>query len=472
MSTSSPTSSRLKKVRCKKWDTIDIPSIDELEAMSENEMQNALLPGGFCVRFFRHDMDHLFTVASIKVKVTRGVLDYLHDYNQLGPNKSRNRLFLCSQYNTSKECMNGALCREVHCVLNIDDAQDALQHQVPSNATGAPNIVTLAPSEEIIAKGLNEPVAAGNAVPTFGLMEETNPLDTIVCDGSSTENAASIYMPDQVILRHSLHTRWTSIKTYPTLPAGVEFRVALPNTPTPVDTYDSSLLFVTRGAQEYFNLCLRNEQPTVTMQHCAHYSKNGICCFGEDCQFVHVVHYKPRNRPENAISDPEATSICSCSTDSDFGKRRGGRRVSAASRETPLSTQSVRRKKRDSINSSNSTSSTYDSSSSLHKMLKGPSSNSLSSPNNCVFVPSSNAWPPLPAGPGSAPAPLPQHFQSDQMMISSMASQHAPLMNQTYMVMPGLGHQCYFVQPAAQSLPQTTQQPSNQSVYVVPMPFQ
>lgn len=76
-------------------------------------------------------------------------------------------------------------------------------------------------------------------------------------------------MSDKLILCHPLHTRWTSVSMYPTLPTGVEFKVALPNMPNPVDTYDTSPLFVTRGAQEYFILSMRNEQPTVTMQHCA-----------------------------------------------------------------------------------------------------------------------------------------------------------------------------------------------------------
>ena len=163
----SSTSSRTKKVRSKKWDTIQIPSIDELELMTEKEIQNMTLPTGFCVRFFCHDMDHLFTVASDQVKVTRGVLDYLHDYNQLGPNKSRNKLFVCSQYNKTKECMNGSLCREVHCALKVEDAEDALKYQVPSNATGAPNVVTLAPAEDFLSKKLNEPLTAGTAVPAF-----------------------------------------------------------------------------------------------------------------------------------------------------------------------------------------------------------------------------------------------------------------------------------------------------------------
>lgn len=141
--------------------------------------------------------------------------------------------------------------REVHCALNVEDAQDTLRHHVSSNATGAPNIVTLAPSEDIIAKRLNEPVATSTTVSVFRTVGggNCNPLDSILGNGSGAADAAAcIHMPDRLILRHSLHTRWTSVSTYPTFPAGIEFKLALPNTPNPADTYNSSALFVTRGA--------------------------------------------------------------------------------------------------------------------------------------------------------------------------------------------------------------------------------
>ncbi|CAJ1024493.1 hypothetical protein, conserved [Leishmania lindenbergi] len=477
MSAQSSSSSRLKKVRCKKWDMVHIPSIDDLEAMTEREIQSTPLPRGFCVRFLCHDMVHLFTVASIQVRVTRGALDYLHDYNQLGPNKSRNKLFLCSQYNKTKECVNGSLCRELHCVLNVEDAQDALRHLVPSNATGAPNIVTLAPAEEIIAKRLNEPFAAGTAAPAFSNMENSNPLDSILGGSSAADGTASIYMPDQLILRHSLHTRWTSSNTYLTLPSGVEFRVALPNTPTPVEAYDSGLLFVTRGAQEYFSLCMRNEQPTVTMQHCAHYSKNGICCFGEHCQFVHVVHYKARDRTDNSISDPDAVSMGSSTTNCESSRRHSVRRVSALTRTTPLNTAATGRKKVDSLISSRSASSNRDSSTPHQKAMQMPSSSGLSTPGNHVFVPPTNAWHTMGATPSCAaalrlpPPPPAQHFPPDSIMIPTMPPQPSPLMGQTYMVMQDLNGQCYIVPHSAPSIPQTGQPGPSQPLYVMSMPF-
>ncbi|KPI87578.1 hypothetical protein ABL78_3329 [Leptomonas seymouri] len=472
MSLHSSTLSRTKKVRAKKWDTIQIPSIDELELMTEEEIRSMTLPTGFCVRFFCHDMDHLFTVASDQVKVTRGVLDCLHDYNQLGPNKSRNKLFLCSQYNNTKECMNGSLCREVHCALNVEDAEDALKYQVPSNATGAPNVVTLASAEDILAKKLNEPLTAGTAVPAFTTVEDSNPLNSIVVGGSAPETATCIYMPDHLILRHSLHTRWTSTKTYPTLPVGVEFRVALPNTPTPVDAYDSNALFVTRGAQEYYNQCTRNEQPTVTMQHCAHYSKNGICCFGEDCQFVHVVHYKAHDRAEGSFSDPEALSICTSSANSECGRRRSARRGSGRTRETPLNTSS-RGKKNDSQSSSRSSSSGHDPLTPHQKSLGASASSSVPAgvSSKTVFVPSASGWQPMTSNAANPPPP-PPHFGQEQMMYS-IPAQPAPLMAQPYMVMQGPNGQCYIVpQTSAGSMPQAPQNAPNQPMYVMPMPFQ
>lgn len=75
MSAHSPPNLRLKKVRCKKRDTVQIPSIDDLEVITESAIQSTPLPIGFCVRFLRHDMNHLFTVVSGQVRITRGTLD-------------------------------------------------------------------------------------------------------------------------------------------------------------------------------------------------------------------------------------------------------------------------------------------------------------------------------------------------------------------------------------------------------------
>ncbi|KAG5479019.1 hypothetical protein LSCM1_02861 [Leishmania martiniquensis] len=477
MSTHSSTSSRPKKVRCKKWDTIQIPFIDDLEALTEREIQNIPLPSGFCVRFLCHDMEHLFTVASAHVRITRGTLDYLHDYNQLGPNKSRSKLFVCSHYNKMKECMNGHLCREVHCVLNVEDAQDALPYQVPSNATGAPNLVMLAPAEEIIARRLNEPLASGNSTSVVSTVEDSNPLDSIIGGGSASDGTTSFYMPDQLILRHTLHTRWTSTKMYPTLPSGVEFRVALPNTPTPVDTYDSSALFVTRGAQEYFNLYMRNEQPTVTMQHCAHYSKNGICCFGEDCQFVHVVHFKFRDRAENAVSDADPSSMGSSGTNSESSRPRAGRRISATTHETPLNASAPGKKKGDSKVSSRSSSSHRDSSTPQSKAIQKPSSSGLSAPGSHVFVPPTSPWntvgavPSSTSAPQSLPPPQLQHFTQDSMILPAIPSQSSPLLSHSYLLMQGLNGHCYILPQSTTSMPPPPQPTPSQPLYVMSMPF-
>ena len=281
-------------------------------------------------------------------------------------------------------------------------------------------------------------------------------------------------MPDHLILRHSLHTRWTSTKTYPTLPAGVEFRVALPNTPTPVDTYDSSVLFVTRGAQEYYNQCKRNEQPAVTMQHCAHYSKNGICCFGEDCQFVHVVHYKAHDRAEGSLSDPEALSANSSSANSECGRRRSARRGSGRARETPLNT-SVRGKKGDSQSSSRSSSSGRDPLTPHQKSLGSTASTVPPGvANNTVFVPSASGWQPMnAASSGNPPPPPPPPPLGHGPVVYALPPPPAPRITPPDKVMQGLNGQCYIVpQASAGTVPPGSQNASNQPMYVMPMSFQ
>lgn len=321
-------SSRSKKSRIKKWEIIPIPSINELKDVPESEVSQRLLGTGFCIRFFQQDMLFLYSVASHRVLMTRGVLDYLHDYNQLGPNKSRNKIFLCSEFSKNQSCLNGSLCREVHCVLPIAEAQDAIIYGVISNATGAPNLVEVC-DDATLLQPQERPLNSEKLNEDMSCSYESSA-------SSALDHASVIRMPDHCILKHSLHSRWTTKAMYPTLPSGVKFQVALPNTPTPVDEYDSGELFATKGAQEYYDHVVNNKVSTLSMQHCAHFTKNGICCFGEDCAFVHVVHQRQKDRADGSSSDVETISGTESSTTSESG-RRVNKKKSGASKETPLS---------------------------------------------------------------------------------------------------------------------------------------
>eukprot|EP00796_Vickermania_ingenoplastis_P010241 gene10241-7180_t len=330
-SASMSSSSRSKKGRLKKWELIPVPSIDHLKEVPELELSRQLLEPGFCIRFFQQDMLYLYTVASHRVLITRGVLDYLHDYNQLGPNKSRNKIFLCSEFSKENKCLNGSLCREVHCVLSIADAKDANLYGVTSNATGAPNIVETVEEEILLRQAERSTIEPLNddASSSFESSVSSPGLDNTV-----------VRMPDSHILRHSLHSRWTTKAMYTTLPPGVPFQVALPNTPTPVDEYDSGELFATKGAQEYYDHLVKNKLSTLSMQHCAHFTKNGICCFGEDCAFVHVVHQRQREKIDGSSSDVDTMSGGESSTSSDLGRRM--KKKGLLSKETPLSIDDAR----------------------------------------------------------------------------------------------------------------------------------
>lgn len=331
-STTTLQSSRSKKGRLsKKWDIIPIPLIPDVKDLSENELRHKLFDPGFCIRFFRQDMQYLYIVPSHCVLTTRGVLDYLHDYNQLGPNKSPHKLFLCSQFSLSRQCINGFSCREVHCVLPVDEAVDANIYGVSSNATGAPNIVEIC--NEAVLRRQNDPNMP---------YETSSSVDLSSSSGSflsESDDISPIKIPENMVLRHSLHSRWTTRGMYPTLPPGITFQIALPNTPTPVEDYDSGDLFITKGAKGYYEQKMKNKQCTLSMQHCAHFTKNGLCCIGEECAFVHVVRQRQRENHQLSVSDD---LFCRGESNEYSDSGRSSKRKDNLFKETPLSVSDLK----------------------------------------------------------------------------------------------------------------------------------
>lgn len=315
----------------KKWNCIPILSITEAKKMSENELCGKLFDKGFCIRFFRQDMQCSYTVASHHVLITRGVLEYVHGYNQFGPNKARHKLFLCSQFSTSKTCINGSRCREVHCTLPLENAVQGTLFGVMSNATAAPNIVEICDADTLRHQHTSTV-----------WHEECYINDVSSSAGSFTsevDSNAPIKIPENVVLQYSLHSRWTTKKMCPTLPPGITFRLALPNTLTPVEECDSGEIFFTRGANEYYLQIKNKYKSSLTMQHCAHLMKNGMCCYGEDCAFVHVVDHSSRHIRKLSASDEVFSKEESFSC-SDSGRSFTQRKRNML-KETPLSTDEL-----------------------------------------------------------------------------------------------------------------------------------
>ncbi|ORC87866.1 uncharacterized protein TM35_000191100 [Trypanosoma theileri] len=274
-----------KQRRNRRWLCVDVPSVQELSETPDEELARRTLPKGFYLWFLMHDMRTMYAVLSERVFLTRGVLDYLYDYTRWGPNKLHSKLFLCTEYNQHQKCSNGFLCREVHCGLSTESALDATAFGVLTNANGCPTAVN--------AK-----------------------------DGTSRQPQQQ-QPPPNVLLSHTLHSRWTPVWAAATLPRGVTFRVALPNNPKPVEEYDSGWIFVTKVVRDHYERLLNNEPPLVTLQHCANFAKNGVCCFGPSCQFVHVVHYGDPCEM-NTLEDTNSVSSgksCGNSSPSHIGKK-------------------------------------------------------------------------------------------------------------------------------------------------------
>ncbi|ESL09318.1 hypothetical protein TRSC58_02962 [Trypanosoma rangeli SC58] len=257
-----------RRKRNKRWLCVEFPTVEELAGVSEEKLASLTLPKGFYLWFLAHHMRTIYATLSENVYLTHGVLDYLYEYSRWGPNRVQNKLFLCSSYNQNKQCRNGFLCREVHCPFTAESALEASAFNVFSNANGCP---------------------------TSAEPKEKGPRS-----------------PPNVLLWHALHSRWTPSWAYPVLPSGVTFRVAMPNNPKPVEKFDSGRLFVTKVVQEHYGRFLRNEPPAVALQHCANYSKNGVCCFGPNCQFVHVVSYTGERTETERSVDEDSTNSESC----------------------------------------------------------------------------------------------------------------------------------------------------------------
>lgn len=331
-STTTLQSSRSKKGRLsKKWDIIPIPLIPDVKELPEKELRHKLFDRGFCIRFFRQDMQYFYIVASHHVLTTRGVLDYLHDYNQLGPNRSPQKLFLCSQFSLTRQCTNGSSCREVHCVLPVDEAVDANIYGITSNATGAPNMVEIC--NEAVLRRQYDPNAPYEAASSVNLSSSSGSFL------SESDDSSLIKIPENMVLRHSLHSRWTTREMYPTLPPGITFQIALPNTPNPVEDYDSGDLFITKGAKGYYDQKIKNKQCTLSMQHCAHLTKNGLCCIGEDCAFVHVVRQRQRENHLLSVSDDV---FCRGESTEYSDSARSCKKKDNLLKETPLSVSDLK----------------------------------------------------------------------------------------------------------------------------------
>lgn len=320
---SSSTSSRSsKKSKGKKWEPLVLPPTQLLDSTSPELLHEMFLPQGFSVRFFPHDMRHMYTAPSKHIHITRGVIDYIREYNQLGPNKTKTKLFLCSMFERSSCCENGFMCREVHCRLKVSAAK-------------LRSLVAPQPTNDKVQDEVTNPLE-GNEAATSSLSGSTTVLN--------------LEDEDEMIC-NAVHMRSAAEDAHPRLSSGVTFRLALPNMQSPIDEIPSECIFVTKGSREYYDQVIRGDVPTMNMQHCAHFSKNGMCCFGADCQFVHVAQYRARTNHPGGETDSSAfdsgserdensrsqSSLSSRSSSSSSLKAPKSKRNSMSTKETPLS---------------------------------------------------------------------------------------------------------------------------------------
>ena len=281
-SESSSTSRASKKGKSKKWIHYILPAAEELPQDDDEHSDDLypeatlLFPPGSTLNFFPQDM---YTAPTELVYVTRGVLEFMAEFNQLGPNKTKTKLFFCSMFRKTGQCSNGFYCREVHPAMLPPPANSAMVELDPS----------------------------------------------VTCN--------------------TVHSRSAPRTAYPRLPTGVVFHLSLPNMQSPLDDVPSEVVFLTKGAKDYYDQVMRNESPHVNMQHCAHFSKNGMCCFGQECQFVHVSNYTDLHPPAGKSTfstddDDSATDSKSSRSSSSTSKQKMSK-LKKGSKETPLSLEAL-----------------------------------------------------------------------------------------------------------------------------------
>lgn len=296
MSSAASTGSRSsKKQKGKKWEPLALPSEDVLSSATSQDALSAIpLPTGYTIRFFPHDMRLMYTAPSKHIRLTQGVIDYVREHNQQGPSKTKAKLFLCTMFERHGSCENGFMCREVHCDLKVSNAK--VRSLVP------PSVIAASRPAAVLDEETNplHDVSSHVGLDVVSELESsmTSDADFSSSAASSTTSTvgkltlALVDPDDDEVVCTAVHMRNAPEDAHPRLPPGVVYRLALPNMQSPSDDIPSEKVFVTKGAKDYYDQMISGETPTMNMQHCAHFSKNGMCCFGSDCQFVHVAQYR------------------------------------------------------------------------------------------------------------------------------------------------------------------------------------
>lgn len=268
----------------------------------------------------------MYTAPSKHIRLTQGVIDYVREHNQQGPSKTKAKLFLCTMFEKNGTCENGFMCREVHCDLKVSNAK--VKSLVPPSVISASRPAAVLDEE---TNPLHDVSTHAGLDGIDGLESSmTSDLDFSSSAASSTTSTvgkltlALVDPDDDEVVCTAVHMRNAPEDAHPRLPPGVVYRLALPNMQSPSDDIPSEKVFVTKGAKDYYDQVIVGETPTMNMQHCAHFSKNGMCCFGSDCQFVHVAQY----RKICGINDTDSSGAESVGARGNGGGDRGDRRRS------------------------------------------------------------------------------------------------------------------------------------------------
>ena len=208
-------------------------------------------------------------------------------------------------------CPLGNLCRDIHPFILR-----------PADATASANNTTTCRS----ASNSNNNNTINTAASAAGASTTDN-ASSIVDDRDSLELTAGgddetvnplprclIHPRISVVRTHMRDEKGMALAPYPTLAdlnnlnAGEKekeamptFDIALPNVYTlHMSAVPCSRIFITRGAVAHLKMLQRRaaaegqqqQQPAepnaLIMQLCAHYSKNAMCCRGNECNFVHL----------------------------------------------------------------------------------------------------------------------------------------------------------------------------------------
>eukprot|EP00744_Colponema_vietnamica_P003017 GILI01004671.1.p1 GENE.GILI01004671.1~~GILI01004671.1.p1 ORF type:complete len:691 (-),score=106.39 GILI01004671.1:72-2144(-) len=360
------------------FDGVHAPTSGTIQ-LDDSLLKRCAMPPGRSVLCYSPNMDFTLYVPQELLHCTQGLISFLNDFNQVGPNRIKVKPSICGKYyehllkfmnaNPKRPIVTGvssssrggvqqtpeAVLRSFIAAVPEGFEVPELQPQfeggsplpiaIPARLHSTPHINLLPPAsytyvdalcrnyvnsrDDICPLGSKCPHLHPFILMTADVQSPNTNLTSGEDDADLNEALVSEGAVKKAKYTHVLHPRigynqshrrlpdGSAAAPYPTLPPGVVFQISLPNQHSACMAVSSNSIYLTNGSKIHYDLVVSTEnhqrhldgglnstsmqinnrgkisrhRATTIMQHCAHYTKNGVCCLGADCQFVHMANF-------------------------------------------------------------------------------------------------------------------------------------------------------------------------------------